>query len=135
MRPLLGLLFTLNALAIAPTLLAAESSPIRLVCKHAQTVDESGKTSPASGEVLFTVTFDAKGIAQIKKEGLGVPLSGKVAEDEISGQVTYKLQDLYIEETVTINRYTGSMKLTYRVTGRGGLVHYGECRSATQRLF
>lgn len=123
-------------LLLAPcSVLAQERTVLRLICEYSQAVDAEGKVSASSGEKLFTISFGKTGMAEIKKEGLGAPFQGKVSDDEIVGDVTYTLGDVTITETVTINRFTGSFTATYGSPGRGGLIHYGKCKNARERLF
>ena len=135
MPPSRLLLAALAAVVASHAAVAQEQTVLRLICQYTQAVDKDGKVSDSSGERLFTVSFGKDGVAELKKEGLGAAFKGKVSEDEIVGNVTYSLGETTIEETVTINRFTGSLTATYGAPGRGGLVFYGNCRNAAERLF
>lgn len=115
--------------------LATHAETIRLICAFTYSVEADGKSSPTSGESLFTVNYGADGKATIKRQGLGAEFTGTVSEEEITGETHYKLQETMIDQVLTINRFTGELSLTFSANGRGELVHYGRCKVATHQLF
>lgn len=124
-----GLLLALLIPAIA------QADTLRLICTYSQTADDHGKTSPTSGENLFTVEHSGPGKALIKKEGLGAAFTGTISEEEIQGEAQYQIQGMTYVQHLVINRFTGSMTLTFSTPGKGGLVHFGKCRAAKEKQF
>lgn len=128
------LIFT--AVLIAPLALRAEENTIRLICKYSHTIDDQGQSSGTSGEDLITVVYSKNGSAVIKKQDLGAEFTGIVNEEEIQGETRYKIQDSIFYQALLINRYTGAFQITFGVEeNKGGLIHYGKCKQATDKLF
>ncbi len=120
------------ALLVAPI---ARADTLRLICVYSHTVDDKGQSSPTSGEDLFTVEHSGLGKAHIKKEGLGAAFEGTISEEEIQGDVQYEIQGKAFVQRLVVNRFTGSMTLTFSAAGKEGLIHFGRCRKAAERLF
>ncbi len=121
-----------------PLLLAsiqANAETLRLICPYTYSIDAQAKQTPTSGDAFFTIDYDTKGVASIRKEGLGAIFTGTVSEDEIRGEAKYEIGELRITETLFINRYTGAMTLSHSAPDGRGLIFYGKCRTAKDRLF
>jgi hypothetical protein len=112
----------------------ASADTLRLICAYSQFADDNGKVSPSSGEDLFTVEHSGVGKALIKKEGLEAVFEGTISETEIRGDARYEMEGMTFVQRLVINRFTGSMTLTF-AGKRGGLVHFGRCRKAGEKLF
>ena len=112
-----------------------EINTIRLICKYSHTIDENGKSSRTSGEDLVTVHFTDSGDAYIKVGVLGAVFIGTISDEEIYGETTYSIKAQTYYQTLTINRYTGAFQNTFRVNESGGLIHYGNCKSVTEKKF
>lgn len=121
----------------APAICAAQgdSKTIRLICKYSHTIDDQGKQSATSGETLFTVLPLRDGQVTVQKQGLGAQFSGNMTVAEISADVIYEIDNTKYAQSLSINRFTGELQITFGAPGKGGLVHFGSCRSATKPLF
>jgi hypothetical protein len=113
----------------------AATETTRLICAYSQSVDDKGKIWADSGEVLIRVLSIEGGRAILSKEGLGAEFTGKITEDEISGEAEYTIQNAKFSETMHINRFTGAFKSTFSTQTGGGLLHLGTCRAASKALF
>ena len=114
----------------------AEQNIIRLICKYSYTIDADGKTSETSGESLFTVMYSDTGEAKIRKQALGAEFTGKISDEEIYGETEYVISPSTIQQTIMINRYTGSFEETFNIIGaKGGLIHCGSCEMAKEKIF
>ena len=111
----------------------SKKNKIRLSCKYSHTIDEKGDKD-TSGEDLITVIYTDDGEAVIKKEGLGALFEGTITDDEIKGTTEYKIQKVECEETIVINRYTGSFNINMKI-GDSGMVHFGTCEAVTEQKF
>lgn len=119
-----------------PAEVRANETVIRLICKYSYTIDDKGIKSGTTGEDLITVKYSEDGQATIKKQGLGAEFYGKMSDEQIVGETTYKIQELTFHQELRINRYTGALEITFGVPGKGaGLIHYGKCTPATEKLF
>lgn len=118
-------------------LVAAEEDidSIRLICSYDYTINNKGERGGTSGEELFTVMPLERGLAIIRKQGLGAPFIGNISEEEIAGESTYDMSNVKVSEALVINRFTGEFQLSFKVVGKGGLIHFGSCRAASERLF
>jgi hypothetical protein len=126
------LLLTLSV----PSLGIAGKDTLRVICTLSHTIDQNGESSSTSGEYLVTITASESSEITIKKSDSDVLFNGKVTEEEIYGETRYKLQNSSIFETILINRYTGVLTSTFQAEGKkGGLIHYGKCRPAKEKLF
>jgi hypothetical protein len=115
---------------------SADDTVIRLVCRYSYTIDAKGVQSGTTGEDFITIKYPENGQATIKKQGLGAEFHGKVSDEQIVGETTYKIQELTFHQELRINRYTGAFEITFGVLGKGaGLIHYGKCSPATEKLF
>jgi hypothetical protein len=132
-KRLLALILVLTL--FIPRLGIAGNDPLRVICTLSYVIDQNGDSSIASGEYLVTVTASESGEITIKKSNTGQLFDGKVTEDEIYGETKYKVQDLLMNETILINRYTGVLKITFQVEGRKSFGHDGKCRPAKKKLF
>jgi hypothetical protein len=128
---------TILLATVIETSLAAENSnqTIRLLCAYSYTIDSDGKRSDTSGEDLFTVMYAENGQAKIRKQGLSSEFSGKISEEKIVGEVTYKVTNIQFTEFLVINRFTGAFQISFGAVGKGGLIHFGTCRPVTKPLF
>jgi len=114
----------------------AEENTIRLVCKYSHTIDADGASSETSGEDLVTINYLDNGQAIIKKQGLGAEFIGKISEEEIKGDTEYEISNLKVQQSILVNRYTGSFEITFRTVGsKGGLIHYGTCEAVSKKKF
>ncbi len=132
------LILTILLACLLPRESYAEQNTIHLICKYSHTYDgHDDKTTPTSGEDLFTVTYLDSGEATIKKEGLGAPFKGVVSDEEIYGHTEYKIQNLTIQQTLLINRYLGKIEITFNTIGskNSGLIHFGSCQLIKDRKF
>ena len=139
MRKTLSLLM-FAAVLISPLAFSTEENTIRLVCNYTHTIDYHLQISGTTGEDLITVVYSKNGSAAIKKQDSGGEFSGVVNDEEIYGERSYHMQiskaHETFHETLLINRYTGSFKMTFGAEGKeGGLIHYGKCKQATDKLF
>lgn len=135
MRRLIAVLIALllSLALLVPEIAGADT--LKLICAYSQTADDKG-ISPTSGEDLFTVEHSGVGKALIKKEGLGAVFEGAISETEIQGDARYEILGMTFVQRLVINRFTGSMTLTFSAEGkRGGVVHFGRCRKAEEKLF
>ena len=132
-KRLLALILVLTL--FIPRLGIAGNDSLRVICTLSYVIDQNGDSSIASGEYLVTVTASESGEITIKKSNTGQLFEGKVTEDEIYGETKYKVQDLLMNETILINRYTGVLKNTFQVEGRKSFDHDGKCRPAKKKLF
>lgn len=114
----------------------ADDAAIRLVCRYSYTIDAKGARSGTTGESLLTVKYSRDGQATIKKQDLGAEFRGTITDEQIVGETDYKIQETTYHQELRINRYTGAFEITFGVLGKeNGLVHYGKCIPATERLF
>lgn len=129
---------TLLALALNAGPLSAtedDSKAIRLICTYSYTINEKGEQSDTSGEELFTVVSLKNGQVAVRKQGLGVPFLGRMSVEEITGEANYEIKNIKFAESLVINRFTGEFQLSFGVVGKGGLIHHGNCRAVTKKLF
>jgi hypothetical protein len=114
----------------------ADDTVIRLVCRYSYTIDDKGVKSGTTGEDLVTVKYSRDGQATMKKQGLGAEFYGTITDEQIVGETSYKIQEMTLQQELRINRYTGAFEITFGVLGKkNGLVHYGKCVPATEKLF
>jgi S1-C subfamily serine protease len=112
------------------------SQTFLLICKYSHTIEADGRISKSSGENLVTVNYTDDGDATIKKQDLGAEFLGKISDEEIYGETTYKISELTLYQTLRINRYTGAFEVTYKTMGsEGGLIHCGICEPITKKKF
>lgn len=114
---------------------AEAAEPLRLVCNYTGTVDDKGRYNSTSGQTLLTITVMENSQAIIKKDDLGADFFGSISKDAIRGKTEYKVQKITIQRTLDINRFTGSFTETFETQPGNGLVHYGNCQSASKQLF
>ena len=136
-QPLPSLICCVLLCLSAPAICAAQgdSKTIRLICKYSHTIDDQGKQSATSGETLFTVVPLRDGQVSVQKQGLGAHFSGTMTDADISADVCYEIGTTKYAQSLTINRFTGELQISFGVPGKGALVHFGSCRPATKPLF
>jgi len=114
----------------------ADDTIIRLSCRYSYTVDHNGVKSGTTGEDVMIVKYTRDGRAAIKKQDLGAEFYGTITDEEIVGETSYKIQETTYHQELRINRYTGAFVITFGALGKKtGLVHYGKCIPATEKLF
>ena len=127
---------TILIILMIPLKLIVVQTTIRLICKYSNTVDKQGNSRETTGENLVTVTYSDNGKAIIKKDDLGAEFIGTISEEKIYGETNYQIQNSMFYQTLIINRYTGAFEITFRITGKSdGIVHYGKCEKATNKLY
>ena len=115
----------------------AESAPfeaIRLVCTYTHSLSQ-GKSEATSGTELFVIKHSPDGIAIIDKQNSPSFFIGSISTEEIRGEAETEIKGRVLREMVVINRYTGNLVSTFGVEGEDGLVHFGKCSQAGERLF
>lgn len=120
-----------------PSYVIAELQTIRLICTYSHTLNlEKNETKVTGGEYLVTVHQDKDGTAVIKKDDLDAEFIGEVTEEYITGKADYKIQDINVKQSLSINRYTGFFEVSFELPNKsGGLIHYGNCNIAKEKLF
>jgi hypothetical protein len=124
------LLFNMWAEAVA------NDNAIKLTCRYSYTIDENGRKSKTTGEDLLTVKPSKNGKTKIKKQGLPAEFHGTISDEAIVGETNYKIQGVTYHQELRIKRYTGEYAITFGILGKkSGLIHYGKCSAATEKLF
>ena len=114
----------------------SKDNTIQLTCRHSYTIDENGVKSKTTGEDLLTVKPSKHGKAIIKKQGLPAEFHGTISDEGIAGETSYKIQGVTYHQELRINRYNGEYAITFGILGKkSGLIHYGKCSTATEKLF
>jgi len=114
----------------------AEENTIRLICKYSHTIEADGTSSRTTGEDLVTVNYSDNGVAIIKKQGLGAEFIGTISDEKIQGETEYEISGSKIQQTIVINRYTGTFEITFHIIGaKGGLIHCGICEPVAKKKF
>lgn len=125
-------------LLVSPTVQAAmdeASKEFRLICTYSYTINDKGEKSDTTGEDLFTVLPSKAEQVAVRKQGLSSPFVGTISEEEIVAKANYEIQNIKFAESLVINRFTGKFQISFGMVGKGGLIHFGTCRTATKQIF
>ena len=113
-----------------------ELDVIRLICRYTHSVNDKAEFSKNTDVELVKVILMENNSVAIKKQNMGSLFFGFISEEEIKGDVTFKIKDVDFIQELTINRYTGSFELTFRMAKEViGVVHFGKCETTKEKLF
>jgi len=109
-----------------------------LVCTFGSTLDlGNGRSSPTTGESVWVLTYQDNKLTQVKSPFYCDAETAVVHVDDrdIRMSCSQNLQNLVVERTGTINRYSGAYEETWIPAGdQGGLIHYGRCVERLQQF-
>ncbi|MDA9076219.1 hypothetical protein N9K17_04980 [Burkholderiaceae bacterium] len=117
------------------SLQATANEVVYLECTLEKTYDlQENRTSATTGSHLIVINVLADKKIKLKKQGLGPQFLGIGDETRFFAEASYVISGISFEETIDINRYTGSYENTFSTPKGGGAVAFWNLHTSTEKI-